>query len=214
MYSLPCGLFSDYFLCFGFLNHCSHTEVPVVCYFPILMVLKCRKGFSFLQELEEFGQTIIKCSTEPSHNMDFIYQSVASDTPNDKQKREAGCFYEDPYPGRLRRLLYPEQIITNYIYFEDQHPDNQLHQNDLMVINMCISYESTINLSPSHWTTCFCFTVLWLLYNSCQILEWFNHFSGEPPQNFALRHLHHHVLLCNRTWCKEYHQHATNPATK
>ena len=64
-------------------------------------------------------QTIIKCSTEPSHNMDFIHQSVGSDTPNDKQKSEAGCSYEDPYPGRLRRLLYPEQIIRNIIYFED-----------------------------------------------------------------------------------------------
>nr|POE92031.1 hypothetical protein CFP56_27684 [Quercus suber] len=110
-----------------------HIEVPVVCYFPLLMVLKCGKGFLFLQELEEFGQTIIECSTdEPSHNMYFIHQSVASDTPNDKQKSDAGCSYEDPYPGRLRRLPYPEQIITNNIYFEDQHPDNQLHQNDLM----------------------------------------------------------------------------------
>ena len=105
------------------------------------MVLKCGRGFLFPEELEEFGQTIIECSTdEPSHNMDFIYQSVASDTPNDKQKSEAGCSYEDPYPGRLRRLLYPEQIIRNNIYFEDQHPDNQLHQNDLMVINVCSSY--------------------------------------------------------------------------
>ena len=81
--------------------------------------------------------------------MDFIHQSVASDTPNDKQKSETGCFYEDPYPGRLRRLLYTEQIIRNNVYFEDQHPDNQLHQNDLMVINVCISYEGTINLSLS-----------------------------------------------------------------
>nr|POE92029.1 hypothetical protein CFP56_27683 [Quercus suber] len=95
-----------------------HIEVPVVCYFPLLMVLKCGKGFLFLQVLEEFGQTIIKCSTEPSHNMDFIHQSVGSDAPNDKQKSEAGCSYEDPYPGRLRRL-YPEQIIRNNIYFED-----------------------------------------------------------------------------------------------
>ena len=123
----------------------SHVEVPVVSYFPLLMVLKSGKGFLFPQELEEFGQTMIKCSTEPSHNMDFIHQSVASDTPNDKQKSEVGCSYEDPYPGRLRRLSIS---------------DNQLHQNDLMVINVCISYESTINLSPSHWTTCFCFTVL------------------------------------------------------
>ena len=105
---------------FFFLNQCSHIKVPVVSYFPLLMVLKSGKGFLFPQELEEFGQTIIKCSTdEPSHNMDFIHQSVASDTPNDKQKSEAGCSYEDPYPGRLRRLLYPEQIIRNNIYFED-----------------------------------------------------------------------------------------------
>uniref|UniRef100_A0A7N2QX69 Uncharacterized protein n=1 Tax=Quercus lobata TaxID=97700 RepID=A0A7N2QX69_QUELO len=97
------------------------------------MVLKCGRGFLFPQELEEFGQTIIECSTdEPSHNMDFIHQSVATDTPNDKQKSEAGCSYEDPYPGRLRRLLFLEQIIRSNIYFEDQHPDNQLHQNDLM----------------------------------------------------------------------------------
>ena len=132
------------------MNQCSHIEVPVVSYFPLLILLKCGKGFLFPQELEEFGQTIIKSSTdEPSHNMDFIHQSVASDTPNDKQKSETGCFYEDPYPGRLRRLLYTEQIIRNNVYFEDQHPDNQLHQNDLMVINVCISYEGTINLSLS-----------------------------------------------------------------
>ena len=82
--------------------------------------------------------------------MDFIHQSVASDTPNDKQKGEPGCSYEDPYPGRLRRLLYPEQIIRNNIYFEDQHPDNQLHQNDLMVINVCIPIKIlSINLSLS-----------------------------------------------------------------
>ena len=85
------------------------------------MVLKCGRGFLFPQELEEFGQTIIECSTdEPSHNIDFIHQSVASDTPNDKQKSEAGCSYEDPYPGRLRRLLYLGQIIRNNIYFDDQ----------------------------------------------------------------------------------------------
>nr|POE77065.1 hypothetical protein CFP56_73360 [Quercus suber] len=84
------------------------------------MVLKCGIGFLFPQELEGFGQTIIECSAdEPSHNMDFIHQSVASDTPNDKQKSEAGCSYEDPYPGSI-------------IYFENQRPDNQLHQNDLM----------------------------------------------------------------------------------
>ena len=131
--------------------------------------------------------------------MDFIHQSVASDTPNDKQKSEAGCFYEDPYPGRLRRLLFPEQIIRNNIYFEDQHADNQLHQNDLMVINVCISYEGTINLSLSHWISCFCFTGLWFVYSSCHILEWFHLFvvSHLKSQNFALRHLHHYVLHCN-----------------
>ena len=75
--------------------------------------------------------------------MDFIHQSVASDTPNDKQKSEAGCSYEEL---SLRTHIlegwedFPEQIIRNNIYFEDQHPDNQLHQNDLMVINVCISY--------------------------------------------------------------------------
>nr|POE82679.1 tata-box-binding protein 2 [Quercus suber] len=36
--------------------------------------------------------------------MDFIHQSVASDTPNDKQKSEAGCSYEDPYPGSMLEL--------------------------------------------------------------------------------------------------------------
>ena len=95
--------YSQIIICFVSLNQCSHIEVPVVSYFPLLILLKCGKGFLFPQELEEFGQTIIKSSTdEPSHNMDFIHQSVASDTPNDKQKSEAGCFYEDPYPGRLR----------------------------------------------------------------------------------------------------------------
>ena len=108
-------------LFFVFWNQCSDIEVSVVGHFPLLMVLKCGRGFLFPQELEEFGQTIIVCSTdEPSHIMDFIHQSVASDTPNDEQKSEAGCSYEDPYPGRLRSLLYPEQIIRNNIYFEDQ----------------------------------------------------------------------------------------------
>ena len=79
--------------------------------------------------------------------MDFIHQSVGSDTPNDKQKSEAGCSYEDPYPGRLRRLLYSEQIIRNNIYFEDQHPDNQLHQNDLMVINVYFLWKYYQSLS-------------------------------------------------------------------
>ena len=84
--------YSQIFIFFG--NQCSHVEVPVVSYFPLLMVLKSGKGFLFPQELAEFGQTMIKCSTESSHNMDFIHQSVASDTPNDKQKSEAGCSYE------------------------------------------------------------------------------------------------------------------------
>ncbi|KAF3970701.1 hypothetical protein CMV_005610 [Castanea mollissima] len=120
-------------------QNCGHIEVPVVCYLPLfLMVLNCGKGFLFPQELEEFGQTIIKCSTEPSHDMDFIHQSVASDTPNDKQKSEAGCSYGDPYPGRLTRLRYPEQVIRNKIYFEDQHPDNQVHQSDLLDFDLHI----------------------------------------------------------------------------
>ena len=39
--------------------------------------------------------------------------------------------------------------IAFILIFEDQHPDIQLHQNDLLVINVCISFESTISLSLS-----------------------------------------------------------------
>ena len=102
-----------------------------------------KQSENYPQELEEFGQTIIECSTdEPSHNMDLIHQSVASDTPNDKQKSEAGCSYEDPYPGRLRRLFYLEQIIRNNIYFE-----------------MCCICDA-----PSR-----CFSCCHLCFNSCKL---------------------------------------------
>ena len=39
--------------------------------------------------------------------------------------------------------------IAFILIFEDQHPDIQLPQNDLLVINVCISFESTIYLSLS-----------------------------------------------------------------
>ena len=39
--------------------------------------------------------------------------------------------------------------IAFILIFEDQHPDIQLHQNDLLVISVCISFESTIYLSLS-----------------------------------------------------------------
>ena len=39
--------------------------------------------------------------------------------------------------------------IAFILIFEDQHPDIQLHQNDLLVINVGISFESTIYLSLS-----------------------------------------------------------------
>ena len=39
--------------------------------------------------------------------------------------------------------------IAFILIFEDQHPDIQLPQNDLLVINVCISFESTISLSLS-----------------------------------------------------------------
>ena len=39
--------------------------------------------------------------------------------------------------------------IAFILIFEDQHPDIQLNQNDLLVINVCISFESTISLSLS-----------------------------------------------------------------
>ena len=84
--------------------------------------------------------------------------------------------------------------IAFILIFEDQHPDIQLPQNDLLVINVCISFESTIylslSLSLSHighhasvqqdydWS---------FVYNSCQILEWFNQCSDELPQAFASR---------------------------
>ena len=95
----------------------------------------CGQRFLYHQDVEEFEQTIIKCSTVPFYNMELIHQSVASDSPNDKPKNEAGCSYEDPNTGRLRRPFYPEQSSRDSIYLEDQHPDNQLSKSDLQVTN-------------------------------------------------------------------------------
>ena len=64
--------------------------------------------FLYHQDVEEFEQAIIKCSTVPFYNMELINQSLASDSPNDKPKNEAGCSYEDPKLGRLRRPIYQE----------------------------------------------------------------------------------------------------------
>lgn len=57
--------------------------------------------------------------TITSDNLDSEI-SVASDSPNDKPKNEAGCSYEDPNLGRLRRPIYPEQSSRDSIYLEDQ----------------------------------------------------------------------------------------------
>ncbi|XP_050277147.1 uncharacterized protein LOC126718835 [Quercus robur] len=125
------------------------------------MVKKCGQRFLYQQDVEEFEQTIIKCSTVPFYNMELIHRSVASDSPNDKRKNEAGFSFEDPNLGRLRRPIYPEQSSRDSIYLEDQHPDNQLSKSDLQEFDRS------------------------LVYNSCfppsEILEWFNHRSGEPP---------------------------------
>ena len=99
------------------------------------MVKKCGQRFLYQQDVEEFEQTIIKCSTVPFYNMELIHRSVASDSPNDKPKNEAGFSFEDPNLGRLRRPIYPEQSSRDSIYLEDQHPDNQLSKSDLQVTN-------------------------------------------------------------------------------
>ena len=70
--------------------------------------------------------------------MELINQSLASDSPNDKPKNEAGCSYEDPNLGWLRRPIYQEQSSRDSIYLEDQHPDNQLSKSDLQVTNYCV----------------------------------------------------------------------------
>lgn len=91
------------------MGHCqifyqsSQIEVSIGSDFPGLMVKKCGQRFLYHQDVEEFEQTIIKCSTVPFYNMELINQSLASDSPNDKPKNEAGCSYEDPNLGRLRR---------------------------------------------------------------------------------------------------------------
>lgn len=81
--------------CQIFFNQSSQIEVSIGSDFPGLMVKKCGQCFLYHQHVEEFEQTIIKCSTLPFYNMELIHQSVASDS-NDKPKNEAGCYYEDP----------------------------------------------------------------------------------------------------------------------
>ena len=89
----------------------------------------------FFNQSSQIEQMIIKCSTVPFYSMELINQSLASDSPNDKPKNEAGCSYEDPNLGRLRRPIYQEQSSRDSIYLEDQHPDNQLSKSDLQVTN-------------------------------------------------------------------------------
>uniref|UniRef100_A0A7N2LAG3 C-JID domain-containing protein n=1 Tax=Quercus lobata TaxID=97700 RepID=A0A7N2LAG3_QUELO len=149
-----------------FFNQSSQIGVSIGSDFPGLMVKKCGQRFLYHQDVEEFEQTIIKWSTVPFYIMELIHQSVASDSPNDKPKNEAGCSYEDPNIGRLRRPIYPEQSSRDSIYLEDQNPDNQLSKSDLQEFDRS------------------------LVYNSCfppsEILEWFNHRSGKPPVTIHL----------------------------
>ena len=121
-----------------FFNQSSQIEVSIGSDFPGLMVKKCGQRFLYQQDVEEFEQTINKCSTVPFYNMELIHWSVASDSPNDKPKNEAGFSFEDPNLGRLRRPIYPEQSSRDSIYLEDQHPDNQLNKSDLQVTNQCV----------------------------------------------------------------------------
>ena len=97
--------------CQIFFNQSSQIEVSIGSDFPGLMVKNCGQHFLYHQDVEEFEQTIIKCSTVPFYNMELIHQSLASDSPNDKPKNEAVCSYEDPNLGRLRRPIYPEQAV-------------------------------------------------------------------------------------------------------
>ena len=129
LFYIPGGSLSDFF------NQSSQIEVSIGSDFPGLMVKKCGQRFLYHQDVEEFEQTIIQCSTVPFYNMELIHQSLASDSPNDKPKNEAGCSYEDPNLGRLRRPIYQEQSSRDSIYLEDQHPDNQLSKSDLQVTN-------------------------------------------------------------------------------
>nr|POE82223.1 hypothetical protein CFP56_49838 [Quercus suber] len=132
----------------------------------LFVIWMLRKGFIWLYYIPRgrgslsdfFNQS---SQIEVSIGSDF---PVTSDTPNGKPKNEAGCSYENL--GRLRRPIYPEQSSRDSIYLEDQHLDNQLSKSDLQEFDRS------------------------LVYNSCfppsEILEWFNHRSGEPPVTIHL----------------------------
>ncbi|KAF3945057.1 hypothetical protein CMV_028541 [Castanea mollissima] len=71
--------------------------------------------------------------TITSDNLDSEI-SVASDSPNDKPKNEAGCSYEDPNLGRLRRPIYLEQSSRDSIYLEDQINSAQVIYRNLIEV--------------------------------------------------------------------------------
>lgn len=104
-------------------------------------------------------------------------------------KSESCCSYEDLYSGRLRRPIYPEQISRNGISFDFWGPTPWYSTPPKWFTgNKCVyflwKYHVSLSLIGHHasvqqdydWS---------FVYNSCQILEWFNQCSDELPQAFA-----------------------------